>query len=65
MAWNRDIFTFTFYYFNVLASGIFCGFPYNRTNAEQIGCIHEMLEKIWNYSGTLQHLFTDFVKACD
>jgi hypothetical protein len=30
-----------------------------------IFCIHEILEKKWEYDGTIHHLFTDFKKACD
>jgi len=30
-----------------------------------INCIHQVLDKIWEYSGTVNWLFTVFNKACD
>jgi hypothetical protein len=32
---------------------------------DQIFYVRQMLEKIWEYSGTVQQLFIDFKKACD
>jgi hypothetical protein len=40
-----------------------CGFRYNRLNADQIFCIHQILEKKWEYNETVHQLFIDFKKA--
>jgi hypothetical protein len=42
-----------------------CGFQRNRSTTDQIFCIRQILEKKWEYSGTVHQLFTDFKKAYD
>jgi hypothetical protein len=42
-----------------------CGFRHNRSTTDQIFCIHQVLEKKWEYSETVHQLFTDFKKAYD
>jgi hypothetical protein len=41
------------------------GFRCNRSTADQIFCIHQILEKKWEYNETVHQLFIDFKKACD
>jgi hypothetical protein len=41
-----------------------CGFQYNRS-AVQIFYIWQILEKKWEYNGTVQQLFINFKKAID
>jgi hypothetical protein len=42
-----------------------CGFRSNRSTADQIFCIRQILEKKWEYNSTVHQLFTDFKKAYD
>jgi hypothetical protein len=42
-----------------------CGFRRNRSTADQIFCIRQILQKKWEYNGTVHQLFIDFKKACD
>jgi hypothetical protein len=42
-----------------------CGFQHNRSTTDQIFCIHQIMEKKWEYNGTVHQLFIDFKKACD
>jgi hypothetical protein len=42
-----------------------CGFRRNRSTTDQIFCIRQILEKKWEYSGTVHQLFIDFKKAYD
>jgi hypothetical protein len=42
-----------------------CGFRCNRSTVDQIFYIRQILEKKWEYSGTVHQLFIDFKKACD
>jgi hypothetical protein len=42
-----------------------CGFRRNRSTTDQIFCIRQILEKKWEYNGTVHHLFIDFKKAYD
>jgi hypothetical protein len=42
-----------------------CGFWCNRAMADQIFCIWQILERKWEYNGTVHHLFIDFKKAYD
>jgi hypothetical protein len=35
----------------------------NFPTTDQILCIHQILEKKWEYNGTVQELFVDFNKA--
>jgi hypothetical protein len=41
------------------------GFRHNRSAANQIFCIYQILEKNWEYNETVHQLFIDFKKACD
>jgi hypothetical protein len=41
-----------------------CGFQSNRSTTDQI-YIHQILEKKWQYNGTVHQLFVDFNKAYD
>jgi hypothetical protein len=42
-----------------------CGFRRNRTTTDQIFYIRQILEKKWEYNGTVHQLFIDFKKAYD
>jgi hypothetical protein len=42
-----------------------CGFRRNRSTTDQIFCIHQILEKKWEYNETGLQLFIDFKKADD
>jgi hypothetical protein len=42
-----------------------CGFRRNRSTTDQIFCIRQILEKKWEYNGTVHQLFIDFKKAYD
>jgi hypothetical protein len=42
-----------------------CGFRRNRSTTDQIFYIHQILEKKWEYNGTVHQLFMDFKKAYD
>jgi hypothetical protein len=42
-----------------------CGFWRNRSMTDQIFCIRQILEKMWEYNGTVHQLFIDFKKAYD
>ncbi|KAJ4446721.1 hypothetical protein ANN_13418 [Periplaneta americana] len=42
-----------------------CGFRRNRSTIDQIFCIRQIMEKKWEYKGTVHQLFIDFKKACD
>ena len=42
-----------------------CGFRRNRSTIDQIFCIRQILEKKWEYDGTIHQLFIDFKKAYD
>jgi hypothetical protein len=39
-----------------------CGFRRNRSTTDQMSCIHQILEKKWDYNGTVHQLFIDFKK---
>jgi hypothetical protein len=41
-----------------------CGFQCNRST-DQIFCIWQILEKKWEFNGTVHQLFIDFKKAHD
>jgi len=61
--------------FNILASRLTpyiygtgdhqCGFQHNRSNIDQLFCICQMLEKKWEYNGTVHQLIIHFEKAHD
>jgi hypothetical protein len=40
-----------------------CGFRRNRLTADQIVCIRHILEKTWEFNGTIHQLFIDFKKT--
>jgi len=40
-----------------------CGFRRNRSTADHINYIHEILEKKWEYSEAMHQLFIDFKKV--
>jgi hypothetical protein len=42
-----------------------CAFRRNRSTTDQIFCIHQILEKKWEYNETVHQLFVDFKKAYD
>jgi hypothetical protein len=42
-----------------------CGFWHNRSTTDQIFYIRQILEKKWEYNGTVHQLFMDFKKAYD
>jgi hypothetical protein len=42
-----------------------CGFHHNRSTTDQIFYIQQILEKKWEYNGTVHQLFIDFKKAYD
>jgi hypothetical protein len=42
-----------------------CGFRRNTSTTDQIFYIRQILEKKWEYNGTVHQLFTDFKKAYD
>jgi hypothetical protein len=42
-----------------------CGFHHNRSTMNQIFYIRQVLEKKWEYNGTVHQLFIDFKKAYD
>jgi hypothetical protein len=42
-----------------------CGFCHNRSTTDQIFYIWQILEKKWEYNGTVHQLFIDFKKAYD
>jgi hypothetical protein len=42
-----------------------CGFRRNRSTTDQIFCIHQILEKKWEFSETVRQLFIDLKKAYD
>jgi hypothetical protein len=40
-----------------------CGFQHNRSTTDQILCNWQILEKKWEYNGTVHQLFIDFKQA--
>jgi hypothetical protein len=40
-----------------------CGFRRNRSTTDQIFCSRQVLEKKWEYNGTVHWLFIDFKNA--
>jgi hypothetical protein len=42
-----------------------CGFRRNRSTTHQIFYIRQILEKKWEYNGTVHQLYIDFNKAYD
>jgi hypothetical protein len=52
-------------YVNKIIGDYQCGFRRNRFTMDQIFYILQMLEKKWEYNGTVHELFIDFKKAYD
>jgi hypothetical protein len=50
-------------YINEITGDYQCGFKLNRSPTDQIFCIHQILEKKWEYNGTAHQLFIDFKKV--
>jgi hypothetical protein len=42
-----------------------CGFQHNRSTTDKMFCTCQVLEKKWEYNGTLHQLLIDFEKAYD
>jgi hypothetical protein len=42
-----------------------CGFRRNRSTTDQIFYTRQILEKKWDYNGTVHQVFIDFKKAYD
>jgi hypothetical protein len=42
-----------------------CGFRSNRSTTDQIFYIRQILEKKWEYNGTVHQIFIDFKKVYD
>jgi hypothetical protein len=42
-----------------------CGFQRNISTTDRISCIHQILDKKWEYNETVYQLFIDFKKASD
>jgi len=42
-----------------------CGFRHSRSTIDHIFCIHQILEKKWEYNEAVHQLFIDFKKAYD
>jgi hypothetical protein len=52
-------------YVNEIIGDHQCGFRRNRSTMDLIFHIRQMLEKKWEYNGTVHQLFIDFKKAYD
>jgi hypothetical protein len=52
-------------YVNVIIGDHQFGFCHNRSASDQIFYIQQILEKKWEYNGTVHQLFIDFKKAYD
>jgi sorting nexin-29 len=52
-------------YVNEIIEDHHCGFHHNRSTTDQIYYIHQILEKKWEFNGTVNQLLTDFKKAYD
>jgi hypothetical protein len=52
-------------YINEIIGDHQCGFRRNRSTMDQIFYIRQVLEKKWEYNGTVHQLFIDFKKAYD
>jgi hypothetical protein len=50
-------------YVNEVTEDHQCGFRRNRSTTDQIFYIRQILEKKWEYNGTMHQLFIDFKKA--
>jgi hypothetical protein len=52
-------------YVNEIIGDHRCGLRRNWSTTDQIFYIRQILEKKWEYNGTVHQLFIDFKKACD
>jgi hypothetical protein len=52
-------------YTDEIIGGHQCGLQSNRSTADQILCIHQILEKEWEYNETVHQLFIGFNKSYD
>jgi hypothetical protein len=52
-------------YINQVIGDHQCGFRRNRSTTDQILYIRQILEKKWEYNGTVHQIFIDFKKAYD
>jgi hypothetical protein len=52
-------------YVNEITGNHQCGFRRNRSTMDQIFYIRQILEKKWEYNGTVHQLFIDFKNAYD
>jgi hypothetical protein len=52
-------------YINEIIGDYQCGFRRNRSTMDQILYIRQILEKKWEYNGTVHQLFIDFKKVYD
>jgi sorting nexin-29 len=52
-------------YVNEIIGNHQCGFHCNRSTTDQIFYIQQILEKKWEYNGTVHQLFINFMKAYD
>jgi hypothetical protein len=52
-------------YGDEIIGGYQCEYQCNRSTTNQIFCIWQILEKNWEYNGTVHQLFIDFMKAYD
>jgi hypothetical protein len=50
-------------YVNEIIGDYQCGYHYNRSTTNQIFYIQQILEKKWEYNGTVHQLFIDFKKV--
>jgi hypothetical protein len=50
-------------YVNEIIEDHQCGFRRNRSTMDQIFYIRQIIEKKWEYNGTVHQLFIDFKKA--
>jgi hypothetical protein len=42
-----------------------CGFRRNRSTTDHALCIHQILEKKWEYNEAVHQIFIDFKNDCD
>jgi hypothetical protein len=52
-------------YADEITGGHQCGFRRNRSTTDQIFYVRQILEKKWEYNGTVHQLFISFKKAYD
>jgi hypothetical protein len=52
-------------YIDESIGGLQCEFQRNKSTTDQLFCVRLVLEKKWEYNGTVHELFVDFKKAYD